>query len=336
MKVSERRAVGHTGLEVTAMGLGCAPFGGMYRAMEARDAFGALRAAWDAGIRHFDAAPMYGLGRAEHLLGHFLREEADRAEAVISTKVGRLMTLPRPGRTLPPEAPPNPFDSGWTNGLGFQERFDYSYDGLMRSFDDSQQRLGLPDIDLLFIHDIGRVTHGEQHGRHWSDLTAGGFRALAELRAAGLIKGFGLGVNETQAIAEAMGETDPDCCLLAGRYTLLDQSGADLLARAKAQGMAVIAAGVYNSGILAASDPADAKFDYRDAPPAVVAEAQRLATLCARFDVPLGAAAVQFPLRHPGVTSVLIGARSASDVETGVAWFERAIPDALWSDLDAT
>ena len=332
MQVSERRVLGRTGLSVTALGIGCAAFGGLYRPLAATDALAALGAAWDAGIRHFDAAPMYGLGRAEHLLGQFLRDEADRAEAVLSTKVGRLMVRPRPGRTLPPEAPPNPFDAGWQNGLGFSERFDYSYDGLMRSVDDSQQRLGLPEIDILFVHDIGRVTHGERHGRHWGDLTSGGFRALEELRSAGIIKGFGLGVNETDAIAEALEETDPDCCLLAGRYTLLDRSGADLLERTHARGVAVIAAGVYNSGILAAGD---AKFDYRDAPPDIVARVERLKAICARHDVPLGAAAIQFARRNPAVTSVLIGPRNAAEVRQGVAWFERDIPGALWSDLDA-
>lgn len=336
MKVSQRRAIERAGVELTALGLGCAAFGGLYRPIAADDALATLRMAWQAGIRHFDTAPMYGLGRAEHLLGHFLREESDGlAEAVVSTKVGRLMTQTRPGRELPPEPPKNPFDSGWNNGLGFREIFDYSYDGLMRSFDDSQQRLGFPEIDLLFVHDIGRVTHGERHDRTWKDLTSGGFRALRELREAGLIKGFGLGVNETRAIDEAMNETDLDCCLLAGRYTLLDRSAEDLLTKARSRDVAIVAGGVYNSGILAAHDAADRKFDYQDAPAEIVERVERLAAICARFDVPLGAAAVQFPLRNEAITSVLVGARSVADVTTSVAWFEREIPDALWSELDA-
>ncbi|WP_306025153.1 aldo/keto reductase [Oceaniradius stylonematis] len=336
VKVAQRRAVKRAGLELTALGLGCAAFGGLYRSITASDALAALRTAWQAGIRHFDTAPMYGLGRAEHLLGHFLREgNIAPGEAVISTKVGRLMALPRPGRELPPEPPKNPFDTGWSNGLRFREVFDYSYDGLMRSFDDSQQRLGLPDIDLLFVHDIGRVTHGERHDRTWRDLTGGGFRALRELKAAGLIKGFGLGVNETRAIDEAMNETDIDCCLLAGRYTLLDRSGEALLATAKSRDVAIVAGGVYNSGILAAGNAGDRKFDYRDAPPEIVGKVDRLAATCARFDVPLGAAALQFPMRNEAVTSVLVGARTAEDVASSVDWFECAIPDALWSELDA-
>ncbi len=336
MKVSQRRTVGRAGLELTALGLGCAAFGGLYRPVVAGDALAALRTAWQAGIRHFDTAPMYGLGRAEHLLGHFLREEAgDLAKAVVSTKVGRLMALPRPGRDLPPEPPKNPFDAGWSNGLGFREVFDYSYDGLMRSFDDSQQRLGRSGIDLLFVHDIGRLTHGERHERTWEDLTGGGFRALQELREAGLIKGFGLGVNETRAIDEAMNEADLDCCLLAGRYTLLDRSGADVLAKAKSRDVAIVAGGIYNSGILAARAGADRKFDYRDASGEIMERVARLAAICAGFDVPLGAAAIQFPLRNAAVASVLVGARSADDVATSVDWFEREIPDALWDELDA-
>lgn len=335
MKVSERRTVKRAGLELTALGLGCAAFGGLYRPIAAADALAALRLAWQAGLRHFDAAPMYGLGRAEHLLGHFLREEAgDAGQAVVSTKVGRLMARQRPGRELPPEAPKNPFDSGWMNGLNFREIFDYSYDGIMRSFDDSHQRLGRPEIDLLFIHDIGRVTHGERHAHHWDALTSGGFRALQELRSAGLIKGFGLGVNEPEAIGDAMNEADLDCCLLAGRYTLLDRTGEALLEKAHARDVAIVIGGAYNSGILAAGDNGDRKFNYADAPGEIVEKTDRLARICASYEVPLGAAAVQFPLRNKAVTSVLVGARSAQDLSASIDWFEREIPQELWGELD--
>lgn len=331
MQVSMRRKVTRGGLEVTALGLGCAAFGGLYREAPARDARAALLAAWDRGIRYFDVAPMYGLGRAEHILGDFLRETADPAdEAVVSTKAGRLMVSPRPGRTAD-AAPKNPFDSGWVNGLNFVEVFDYSHDGIMRSFDDSQQRLGRPEIDLIFLHDIGRVTHGDRNDAHWRDLTSGGFRALEELRAAGVIKGFGLGVNETAVIEAAMEEADLDCCLLAGRYTLLDRNGADLLDKTARRGVAVIAGGVFNSGILAGGE---AKFNYVDAPPEVVQRVHRLQTICAGHGVPLGAAAIQFPLRHPGVTSVVVGARTARTINTSADWFETRVPEALWADVE--
>lgn len=337
MKVSDRRTLKRAGLEVTALGLGCAAFGGLYRSAGAPQALATLAAAWQAGIRHFDVAPMYGLGRAEHLLGHFLREEAgDSGDAVVSTKAGRLMARARPGRDLPPPAPANPLDSGWCNGLRFQEVFDYGYDGIMRSFDDSQQRMGRPEIDLLFVHDIGRLTHGERHEGHWTALVSGGgFRALSELRSAGLIKGFGLGVNEAEVIDAAMNEADLDCCLLAGRYTLLDRSGAALLDRAKARNVAVVMGGVYNSGILASATGGDRKFNYADAPPEILRKVDRLAGICARFEVPLGAAAIRFPLRNAAVASVLVGARSPQDVTASIDWFEHDIPDELWEALEA-
>lgn len=331
MQVSVRRKVTRGGLEVTALGLGCAAFGGLYRDAPLADAKAALQTAWDRGIRYFDAAPMYGLGRAEHILGDFLRETANPAsEAVVSTKAGRLMVSPRPGRAVT-VAPKNPFDSGWANGLNFVEVFDYSYDGIMRSFDDSQQRLGRPEIDLIFLHDIGRVTHGDRNHSHWHDLATGGFRALEELRAAGIIKGFGLGVNETAVIDAAMEEADLDCCLLAGRYTLLDRDGAELLDKTAKRGVAIIAGGVFNSGILAGGD---AKFNYVDAPAEVVQRVERLKVICASHGVPLGAAAIQFALRHPGVTSVVVGARTARTITTSADWFETPIPEALWPDLE--
>jgi len=334
MHIGDKRPVGKTGLEVTAFGLGCASFGGLYAPAPETEVFALLATAWDAGIRYFDAAPMYGMGRAEHLLGHFLREHVPDGEtAILSTKVGRLMARPRPGRDLPPEPPKNPFDTGWQNGLNFREVFDYSYDGIMRSFDDSQQRLGRPGIDIVYVHDIGPVTHGERHDLHWRDLTSGGFRALSDLRDAGLIKRFGLGVNEAGIIAEAMGEADLDCCLLAGRYSLLDHEAAPLIEKALAEGVAIIVGGVFNSGILAGGPR---KFNYLDAPPEIVQRVEDLSTVCAGFGVPLGAAAIQFPLRNPGVTSVLVGSRTPSDVAANVAWFEHDIPDALWSELDDT
>jgi len=333
MRVSDHRHFKRADLDVTALGLGCAAFGGLYKPADAGEARAALNAAWARGIRYFDAAPMYGLGRAEHILGDFLREDVPAGEgAVVSTKVGRLMVAPRPGRALN-VAPKNPFDSGWMSGLNFTEVFDYSYDAIMRSFDDSQQRLGRPEIDLLFVHDIGFVTHNERQAAHWAALTqGGGFRALEELRAAKIIKGFGLGVNECPVIAAAMEEVDLDACLLAGRYTLLDREGADLLEKTRARDVAIVAGGVFNSGILAGGH---AKFDYLDAPAEIVAKVSALTAACARYDVPLGAAAIQFALRNPAVTSVVIGARSPRNVETSCDWFETAIPDGLWAELDA-
>lgn len=336
MRVGDRRSVGRIGLEVTALGMGSAAMGGLYAPVSAEASLAALEAAWAAGIRYFDTAPMYGLGRAEHLLGHFLRErEGEPEAAVVSTKVGRLMTRARPGRALPPAPPKNPLDSGWHNGLPFREVFDYSYDAIMRSFDDSGQRTGLERLDLLFVHDIGSVTHGEAQAAHWAALTQGrGFRALEELRDAGLIGGFGLGVNEAAIVLDAMNEAALDCTLLAGRHTLLEQQALPLLEKAKPAGMGIMVGGVFNSGVLAGGPSGHRKFNYQDVPEAVARRVEALSAVCDRFGVPLAAAAIQYPLRHPAVTAVLIGPRDAEQVRQNVAWFETALPDDLWDALE--
>lgn len=328
------RQLGATGLTVTALGLGTAPLGGLYAPVPAATARAVLETAWAQGIRYFDTAPMYGLTRSEHLLGQFLQEVDD--PFVISTKVGRLMTTERAGRRLPPEPPKNPLDPGFLNALPFREVFDYSYDGVMRSFDDSQQRLGLRKLDLLFVHDIGRVTHGALHDHHWSALTRkGGFRALQELKAAGDIAGFGLGVNEWEAIRDALEETDLDACLLAGRFTLLDRSAAEtFLPLALRRKVALAVGGVFNSGILAAPAGGALKFNYADAPPAIVTQVHALQTVCADHGVPLPAAAMQFPLRHPAITTVVTGVQNSAQLLQNIAWFDLPLPDGLWADLD--
>lgn len=337
MKANERRTISRASLDVTALGMGCASLGGLYAPVSIGDAVDTLQAAWDCGIRYFDAAPMYGLGRAEHIMGHFLREVAPPGEvAVTSTKVGRLMANARPGRPLPPAAPKNPLDAGWANGLPFHEVFDYSYEGIMRGFDDSQQRTGSDQLDLLYVHDIGSVTHGERQALHWQALTqSGGFRALADLRAAGLIKGFGLGVNEAQIVLDALNETDLDCTLLAGRHTLLEQNADALLEKAIERNMAIVIGGVFNSGILAAGRDGNRKFNYTDVPDDIAARVDALDDVCRQFDVPLAAAAIQYPFRNPAVTSVLIGAKHPSRVRQNVGWFEQDIPEELWSALQS-
>ena len=205
----------------------------------------------------------------------------------------------------------------------------------MRSFDDSGQRTGLETLDLLFIHDIGSVTHGEAQAAHWAALTTGGgFRALEALRDAGLIGGFGLGVNETAIVFDAMNETALDCTLLAGRHTLLEQQALPLLDKAGQAGMGIIVAGVFNSGILAAGPSGHRKFNYQEVPEAVARRVDALGAACDRFGVPLSAAAIQYPLRHPAVTAVLIRPRGAQQVRQNVAWFEQDLPADLWETLE--
>jgi D-threo-aldose 1-dehydrogenase len=336
MDATEKRKIGKTSLEITALGMGCASLGGLYGSVSQSLAIDTLRAAWDAGIRYFDVAPMYGLGRAEHVLGEFLREEIECKEPfVVSTKVGRLMANSRPGRVLPPELPKNPLDPGWSNGLPFCEVFDYSYDGIMRSFDDSQQRTGCQRLDILYVHDIGRATHADLHDHHWGALTGGGFRALSELRGAGLIGAIGLGVNEWEIIDEVLDEIDIDCALLAGRYTLLEQGALKLLDRAAAENVAIVVGGVFNSGVLAAGSSGNRKFNYGNVPAEIAERVDRLAAVCERFGVSLGAAALQFPFRHPAAKSVLIGAKHPSRVIQNVQWFGIEIADALWNELEA-
>ena len=331
--VSTRRNLGSTGLEVTALGVGTCPLGGLYCDVPTVQALGVLSTAWDLGIRYFDTAPFYGNGRAEHLIGHFLREQD--GSHVLSTKVGRLMTTERAGRRLPPESPKSPLAPTLWNNLPFREIFDYSYDGIMRSFDDSQQRLGMPRIDILYVHDIGRVTHADLHDHHWAALTrGGGFRALQELKAAGNIRGFGLGVNEWEVIRDALEETDLDCCMLAGRFSLLDRSAEAFLPFAQRRKVALAIGGVYNSGILAAPKDARKIFNYADAPPEIVSRVEALRAVCDDYDVPLAAAAIRFPMRHPAVTCVVIGANTPVQLRQNVDWFNTGLPESIWADIE--
>ena len=338
MLATERRTISKAGLQLTALGLGTAAMGGLYAAVSLVDGEATVRKGIEIGLRYFDTAPMYGLGKAEHVLGHVLLRQAEidpNFEYVLSTKVGRLLLAGRPGRQLHDSAPKNDLDSGWHGALPFQEYFDYSYDAIMRSFDDSQQRLGMRKIDILHVHDIGRATHGSRHDHHWSALTSGGgFRALSELRAAGLIKAIGVGVNEWQVVVEALDCIDLDCCLLAGRYTLLEQTALDaLLDLCERRQIGVIIGGAFNSGILAAHEGGHRKFNYGDAPLEVVEKVERLRGVCDAYEAPLPAAALQFPLAHPAVVSVVVGSRSAAEIDQAVRWLEQPLADALWDEL---
>jgi D-threo-aldose 1-dehydrogenase len=200
----------------------------------------------------------------------------------------------------------------------------------MRSFEDSLQRLGVSRIDILYVHDIGRANHGDQHERYWKQLTGGGFRALDELRRSGQVKAVGFGVNEWEVVRDAMREFDLDCTMLAGRYTLLEQHClSPFLDECVRRGTAIVIAGVFNSGILAGNT----KFNYDEAPPAVVARVRALEEVCAEFSVPLPAAALQFPMAHPAVVSCVVGTRTAAQLQKNLQWFEQPIPAALWQTL---
>lgn len=321
MHTTDLKSLSRVDLRLTALGLGCAQMGGLYHATSAREVEDVFASAWAAGVRYFDTAPYYGYTRSEHRLGAQLAD-CPRHEYVVSTKVGRL---------LRPDASMAPGDGGWANPYPFRPQYDYSYSGVMRSFEDSQQRLGLAHIDILYVHDIGRDTHGEQHAHYWQQLTTGGgFRALDELRGSGATKAVGLGVNEWQVVMDSMQEFDLDCTMLAGRYTLLEQDClTPFLDECMRRGNAIVVAGPFNSGVLAGN----AKFNYAEAPPAVLARVQALALACEEFGVPLQAAALQFPLAHPAVVSCVTGTHTAAQLQQNVAWLETPVPATLWQAL---
>ncbi|CAB3761099.1 aldo/keto reductase [Paraburkholderia solisilvae] len=323
--IGQRRSIGRRPLQVGGLGLGTAPLGGLYRDLTDEEAQDTVDAAWDCGVRFFDTAPHYGHTKAEHRLGDALRRYP-RNEYVLSTKAGRRFV---------PRTHPYDGSEGWQNPLPFEAIYDYTHDSILRSFEDSQQRLGIIEIDILLIHDIGRMTHGDQNPHYWKQLTdGGGFRALDELRSAGVVKAVGLGVNEGHAILEMMVEFEIDCALLAGRYTLLEQQTLnDLLPNCEKRNVSILLGGAFNSGILAQGVSGDLKFNYAAAPPEVIERVARLEDVCRAHGVPLAAAALQFPYAHPAVATVLTGARSADEMRANAESFERPIPVALWQAL---
>lgn len=307
-------------LSLTAIGLGCAQMGNLYRVTPQAEAQGAFDAAWQAGIRYFDTAPYYGHTRSERRLGTMLTDHP-RSEYTISTKVGRVLV---PDGSLGPE------ENGFIAPLPFRPVFDYTHDGIMRSFEDSCQRLGIIDPDIIYVHDIGGMQHGAAHFHYWDQITTGGgFRALERLRSEGAVRAVGLGVNEWQVIRDAMQHLDLDIAMLAGRYTLLEQESLGFLDHCLREGMAIAAAGVFNSGILAGNR----KFNYAEAPEALLQTVARIEAVCARHGVSLQAAAIQFVLAHPAVATVVLGARNAAQVTDNVARCNETIPDAFWSDI---
>jgi D-threo-aldose 1-dehydrogenase len=323
------RPLGNTGLSVTELGFGTAPLGNLFRPLADEDARATLAAAEKAGFGYYDTAPFYGFGLSERRLGDALRGR----DIVLSTKVGRL---------LKPVAGPvdqNVPRHGYATPMPFEPVYDYSYDAVMRSFEQSLQRLGLSKIDLLYIHDIGRLTHGDQNTARMAELTTGGgLKALEELRAAKAISGFGMGVNEIPACLEVMDYARLDVILLAGRYTLLEQNALDALFPAcEAAGTGIVVGGAYNSGILAVGTKTGAPlyYDYEPAPEHIIAKVRAIEAVCDRHGVPLAAAALQFPLAHTIVASVIPGLDSPARVEQTLALYRHKIPTALWQDLKA-
>jgi D-threo-aldose 1-dehydrogenase len=320
------RPVGRTKLSVSELGFGAAPLGNLYGFMSDGDARDTALAALQRGITHFDTAPYYGFGLSERRVGDAIR---NHESIVVSTKVGRLL---RPDSTIQGSGSRH----GFYSPMPFRPVYDYSFDGVMASWEASRQRLGLARIDILYVHDIGRRTHGDQHEVTFRQLTSGGgFRALEELRSSNEISAFGLGVNETAICLEAMEYVDLDVILLAGRYTLLEQDSLnDLLPACTRSRTSIVIGGPYNSGILATGTKlGETHYNYDMTPPEIIERVRRIETHCDRFRIPLAAAALQFPLANPVVASVIPGLSNPQQVEQTMDLYRRPIPGEFWHDL---
>ena len=321
MDPTQRAHLGKSQVLVTRLAVGTVPIGGMFAAVDEEKAQATLRRSWELGVRYFDTAPLYGHGIAERRLGQFLREQP-RDQFAISTKVGRLLLA---------EPPPNSnrVSIGFSPFVGappLYPTFDFTYDGAMRSFEESLRRLGLDRVDVVLIHDPDD---------YFDEALSGAYVALDRLRGEGVVGAIGVGMNQAEMLARFAREADFDCFLLAGRYTLLDQAGlGKLLPLCVEKNVSIVIGGVYNSGILTDPKPG-ATFNYQPAEAAWLERAQRIKSVCDRHHTPLTAAALQFPLAHPAVATVLTGVRSVEEIEANERAFRFEIPPALWQDLRA-
>jgi D-threo-aldose 1-dehydrogenase len=310
------------------LGFGAGALGNLYREISDTDAVSALRTALDRGVKYFDTAPHYGFGLSEKRLGRLLGEIGATQEIVVSTKVGRVLAA-----TTAPDL--RAARQGFISPEPFESVFDYSYDGVMRSFEESHRRLGR-DIDILYVHDLGARTHGERHSEQMRLFLDEGYRAMRNLSEQGVVRAIGLGVNEWQVCEEVLAAVDLDVVLLAGRYTLLEQEALDtLLPLCVRRGVAVVVGGPYNSGILACDGQTQQSvhYDYGRAPARILTRVESIRAVCTRHRLPLAAAALQFPMAHPAVVSVIPGMSSAAEVEAAVRWMSVPIPAECWREL---
>jgi D-threo-aldose 1-dehydrogenase len=304
---------------IDGLSLGCAQLGNLYRDVPDEEARATVDGAWAAGVRYFDTAPHYGLGLSERRLGAALAGRP-RDDYVVSTKVGRALD--------PVEVVVGLDDDGFVVPATHRRRWDFSRDGIRRSLSESLERLGLDRVDVVYLHDPDD---------HWDEVLATGYPALAELRAEGAVSAIGAGMNQSRMLGDLVRHTDVDVLMLAGRYTLLEQDSLDdLLPLCEERGVGIVAAGVFNSGLLAQRQPtAGGRYDYGDAPPEIVERARAIATACERHGTTLPAAAIAFPLAHPAVVSVCLGARSAQQVERNASLYRESIAPDLWLELKA-
>jgi D-threo-aldose 1-dehydrogenase len=323
---STRRRVGRTSLDLPVFGMGTAHVGELYGPVPEPESQATFDAAWAAGVRFYDTAPWYGRGLSEHRTGAFLRTKP-RAEFQVTTKVGR--TLHRP------KDPPTFDRSPWAGGLRFEVHFDYSYDGVMRSYEQALQRLALDTVDALVIHDLDEMFHqGETLAKHQRDIRESGVRALQELKAAGDIKAYGMGINTGPALEKIASQVDLDFCLVAMPYTLIDQASLHTgMADCVKRGVSVIIGAPFASGILVTGSGSNAKYGYAAASPEVQAKVRGIEAVCREQSVSMPAAALQFVLAHPAVVSIIPGAARPAEVTQNVASLQAPIPESFWSEL---
>jgi D-threo-aldose 1-dehydrogenase len=318
------RKLGKSELDVSVLGFGGVPIGDFWAKMSDETAIATVQRAAETGLSLFDTSPLYGHGLSEHRIGQVLRQR-DRSTFVLSTKVGRIL---------------EPMDEtkinrGWfAGGLNFEAHYDYSYDGVMRSFEHSLHRLGMNRVDVLLIHDIDVWTHGADYGMRLQQVMEGCYPALEKLRGVGIVRAIGIGVNEIAPSLHFARETDIDCILLAGRYTLLEHAALDeLLPLCSQKNIGIMLGGPYNSGILATGAVPGAAYNYKPAPPAVMERVAKIEAICKRHGESIAAVALQFPLGHACVSSMIPGAAKPEEVDRNITLMQRKIPKALWAEL---
>lgn len=324
MQPTDRRRLGASDVEVTTLGFGGAPLGSIYEVLDEDVCRATVSRAYDIGVGLFDTAPFYGHGLSEMRMGSVLHFKP-RDSYALSTKIGRYL---RP-------ADPATIDMGpWQHGIGFEAVFDYSYDAAFREVEQSMMRLGIPRFDILLIHDVDVWTHGDGYEQRYKEAIEGSYKALRTMRDQGMVGAIGVGLNESDVCARFVRDGDFDCVLLAGRYTLLEQDALDeFLPLCQERNVGIMLGGPYNSGILATGAIPGAKYNYKDAPPAILERVGRIQAVCQRHAVPLAAAAIQFPLTHPCVASMIPGAVTPYEVQRNADLMALPIPADLWAEL---